>query len=109
VVLPIDSLHPRLHEPALREGAPFTVSWDAASWAQSYGLYSWPLDVAPTRAGYPEWWSEMPSVSEIFPGFRDAAGGTVVPPRAMLMLTVRGPSGFYRIEWNEKIDVAVQP
>ena len=109
VALPIDSLHPRLHEPALREGAQFTVSWDAASWAQSYRLIIAPLDVPISKTSDPEWTSEQPSVSEIFPGFRNAVGGTVLPTRAMLMLTGRASSGFHSIEWNEQIEVAVQP
>lgn len=118
VVLPVHSLRPRLHEEGLREGDAFTVSWDEAPWAQGYSLLTEPLDVAPARVAHPRWYTEEPSVTQTFPGFRDGAGSPLLPERAMLMLVARAainsPSAFasfhsgggYEVVWTERSEVA---
>ncbi|MDP1830124.1 MAG: hypothetical protein Q8L48_43070 [Archangium sp.] len=119
VILPVQSLRPRLHEAALRDGDTFTVSWDEARWAQAYLLLSYPLDVPAARVPYPSWSTEQPSVTQTFPGFSDGAGGLVQSTRAMLMLrvsaAVASPSTFapfhsgrgYAVQWSEGLGVAV--
>lgn len=121
VVLPMRSLHPRLHEAGLRAGAPFTMSWDAAPWAQAYRVTSAPLEVNAGRVAFPSWWTEQPSLNETFPGFRNGNGDPLSAERAELMVTVAAAtagvgefapfhsSGGYSVSWTEQLEVAVLP
>lgn len=120
LVLPKNTLQPRLRESGLRMGQSFSMDWADSSWANRFVVTFEPLDLPPTRAGIPTFETKESHVTDTFVGFDDGAGGKRTGPRARIVLrasqevtekATNGPyrAGGYWLQWFESMTVSVQP
>jgi hypothetical protein len=107
LTLPALALSPRLAEPTLQVGAPFSLSWDASPWATNAFVQFRPLEVPILKVGDPFFTTNQTSFTETFPGFHDAGGALREVPRAGVSLEVRQLQNRYGFSLSEEFEVPV--
>jgi hypothetical protein len=108
VVLPSKHLALQLQEDRLRTGEPFTLSW-RAPWATSAWVNAWPLDVPVLKVGEPSFAANGASLTEVFPGFRDARGCLRSVPRASIEVRAKLADGPFGLSVADSLVVPVEP
>jgi hypothetical protein len=107
VVVPSRELQVQLGEASLRVGEPFTLGW-TAPWASETWVYAVPLDVPLVKTADPSFEAAGQSITEVFPGFRDATGEPREVPRAKLLVRASLDEGPFGLSVEESIAAPIE-